>query len=281
MAHSESVQRARRDLGAKLSAMRKSKGLTGRALADICGGWHPSKVSRIENGRAAAGAADIIAWTRACQQPEAAPELIAAANNIASMYLEWRDMERRGLAKAQEHVIPLWEETKRFKAYAISYVPGPLQTEDYTRAVLEGIRACRGLSDTDFENAVATRTAKQKYLRTKQFRVVLEEDVLYTRYAEPSVMLSQLTRLIQVADYSSVSLGIIPRDADRGPAHKAQDFWVYDDETVQAEIVSAFLTLKQRHEVNRYLDDFQRLSELAATSGSAVPLIAKAISAYS
>ncbi|MFI1308597.1 helix-turn-helix domain-containing protein [Streptomyces sp. NEAU-PBA10] len=281
MSHSESVQRARRDLGAKLRAMRKDQSLTGRALAEICGGWHPSKVSRIENGRAAASAADIRAWASACRQPEAASELIAAANNIASMYVEWRDMERKGLAKAQEHVIPLWEETKRFKAYAISYVPGPLQTEDYTRAVLAGIRVRRGLSDADFGNAVATRASKQKYLKNRQFRIVLEEDVLYTRYAEPSVMLNQLTRLIQVADYSSVSLGIIPRGADRGPAHKAQDFWVFDDSTVQVEIVSAFLTLKQRNEVGRYLDDFQRLSELAAASGAAIPLIAKAISAYS
>ncbi|MGW4197512.1 helix-turn-helix domain-containing protein [Streptomyces sp. NPDC005004] len=279
MPQPESVQRARRDLGNKLRALRTSRGFTGKALAAFCD-WHPSKVSRIENGQMSASADDIKTWTAACGQPEEAPELILAAETIATMHVEWRELEKNGLAKAQEHVIPLWEDTKRYKAYALSYIPGPFQTEDYTRAVLSGIRTRRGLSDEDFDTAVAIRAAKQKYLRSGQFRIVLEEDVLYTRYAERSVMLNQLTRLIQVADYSSVSLGIIPRDADRGAAHKAHDFWIFDDKTVQVEIVSAFLTLKQQHEVKRYLDDFQHLSELAAAHGSTVPLLAKAITAY-
>ncbi|MYQ48765.1 helix-turn-helix domain-containing protein [Streptomyces sp. SID4985] len=279
MPQPESVQRARRDLGNKLRTLRTNKDFTGKTLAAICG-WHPSKVSRIENGQISASADDIRAWTAACGQPGEAPEMIVALETIATMHVEWRELEKNGLAKAQEVVIPLWEETKRYKAYALSYIPGPFQTEDYTRAVLSGIRTRRGLSDEDFETAVAIRAAKQKYLRSGQFRILLEEDVLYTRYAERSVMLNQLTRLIQVADYSSVSLGIIPRDAARGAAHKAHDFWIFDDKTVQVEIVSAFLTLKQQHEVKRYLDDFQHLSELAATYGSAVPLLAKAITAY-
>ncbi|MFI9391917.1 helix-turn-helix domain-containing protein [Streptomyces bauhiniae] len=279
MPQPESVQRARRDLGNKLRALRTSRDLTGKALATLCD-WHPSKVSRIENGKIAASADDIKTWATACGQPEEAPELLVALETIATMHVEWRELEKNGLAKAQEVVIPLWEDTKRYKAYALSYIPGPFQTEDYTRAVLSGIRTRRGLSDEDFDTAVAIRAAKQKYLRSGKFRILLEEDVLYTRYAERSVMLNQLTRLIQVADYSSVSLGIIPRDADRGPAHKAHDFWIFDDKTVQVEIVSAFLTLKQQHEVKRYLDDFQHLSDLATAHGSAVPLLAKAITAY-
>ncbi|MFE7623025.1 helix-turn-helix domain-containing protein [Streptomyces sp. NPDC057509] len=277
MPPSDSVQRARRDLGARLRALRTSKGLTGETLGAACG-WSSSKVSRIETGFSGINAAGIKVWTAACGQPEAAPELIAIAEGIQHMYLEWREMERDGLARAQEHVLPLWDDTERFKAYAIDYIPGPLQTEDYTRAVLEGIRIRRGLSGDDLDQAVRTRAAKQQYFKKATFRIVLEEDVLYTRYAEPAVMRDQLARLIQIADYSKVSLGIIPRTADRGPAHKAQDFWIFDDRTVQVEIVSAFLTLTQGHEVRRYVDDFQRLSKLA---GASVPLILDAIAAYS
>ncbi|MFJ9572895.1 helix-turn-helix domain-containing protein [Streptomyces bacillaris] len=277
MPPSDSVQRARRDLGAKLRSMRKSQGLTGESLGAACG-WSSSKVSRIETGFSGINATGIKAWTTACGQPETAPELIAVAEGIEHMYLEWREMERAGLAKAQEHVIPLWDDTDRFKAYAIDYIPGPLQTDGYTRAVLEGIRTRRGLTGDDLDQAVRTRAAKQKYFKKATFRIVMEEDVLYTRYAEPAVMRDQLARLIQIADYSKVSLGIIPRNADRGAAHKAQDFWIFDDKTVQVEIVSAFLTLTQGHEVRHYVDDFQRLNKLAAAS---VPLILNAIAAYS
>jgi hypothetical protein len=54
---SSSAWQARQALGARLGEIRKDAGLTGRALALLCG-WHESKVSRIEHARTGPSADD-------------------------------------------------------------------------------------------------------------------------------------------------------------------------------------------------------------------------------
>ncbi|MFF0383031.1 Scr1 family TA system antitoxin-like transcriptional regulator [Streptomyces sp. NPDC004286] len=161
MPTSSSIREARRGLGAQLRALRLQHGLTARELARRCG-WHESKCSRIENGHAAASPKDITAWARACGDEGAAEELVLTARGIDAMYVEWRLMEKAGLRHAQESVLPLWEKTRVFKAYAQNLIPGPLQTRAYTTAVLTGIRERRGLAD-DVQAAVSTRMNKQKW----------------------------------------------------------------------------------------------------------------------
>ncbi|MEU0743026.1 helix-turn-helix transcriptional regulator [Streptomyces sp. NPDC006134] len=280
MPTSSSIREARLALGQRLRALRQKHGLTARELARRCG-WHESKCSRIENGHAAASPTDIEAWTRACGEEAAAAELIDIARGIDGMYVEWRAMEKAGLKHAQESVLPLWEQTRRFKAYAQNLVPGPLQTRAYTRAVLAGIRERRDLPD-DVEAAVGTRMDKQRVLteRGKQFDIVLEESVLYRRVGPQEVMVEQLSRLLEASVLTSVSLGIIPMNADRSLMPPVEDFWVFDDRQVNVELVSAFLTVKQAGEVKRYLEDFTRLTELAHRGGPALTLIAAAITTY-
>ncbi|GGN51181.1 transcriptional regulator [Streptomyces kronopolitis] len=229
----------------------------------------------------AAAPPDIEMWTRACGQESAAADLIETARGIDGMYVEWRAMERAGLKQAQESVLPLWEQTRRFKAYAQNLVPGPLQTRAYTRAVLSGIRERRSLPD-DVGAAVVTRMDKQKALTEggKQFAIILEETVLYRRVGPREVMVEQLSRLLEATVLASVSLGIIPRDADRSVMPPVEDFWVFDDRQANVELVSAFLTVKQAHEVKRYTDDFVRLTELAEHGGPVLTLIASAIGSY-
>ena len=50
-------------------------------------------------------------------------------------------MERSGLRRAQEARLPLYERTRQFRAYSRWMVPGLIQTEAYTRAVLRAVPA--------------------------------------------------------------------------------------------------------------------------------------------
>ena len=50
-------------------------------------------------------------------------------------------MERTGLKRAQEAVLPLWERTRLFRAYSSWLIPGAVQTRAYTTAVLRAIAA--------------------------------------------------------------------------------------------------------------------------------------------
>ena len=63
------------------------------------------------------------------------------------MFIEWRRMERTGLRRAQEAVLPLWERTRLFRAYSSWLIPGAVQTRAYTAAVLRAIAVRRDLPD--------------------------------------------------------------------------------------------------------------------------------------
>ena len=129
------AQKAKRDFGARLGEIRKTAGLTGRALASSCG-WHESKVSRIENGKTAPSAEDIRLWAAHCDVPDQTADLIASLEAIEGMFVQWRRMEPTRLRRAHESVLPLWQRTRRFRTYSPWLIPGAVQTESYTRALL-------------------------------------------------------------------------------------------------------------------------------------------------
>ncbi|MEU2378179.1 helix-turn-helix domain-containing protein [Streptomyces misionensis] len=277
MASSSSVQQARETLGKRLREIRQDSGLTARQLASRAG-WHESKCSRIENGRTAPSDDDLRMYTLHCGATGQTADLIATARNIDGAYVEWRRMERSGLRRAQESVLPLWERTLRFRAYSSWLIPGPFQTRGYITALLRSIRDRRAVPD-DLEAAVQVRVDKQRLLHDgrRRFAVVLEESTLRHRIGGPETMAGQLGHLLSLASLPNVSLGVIPLSTDRSALWPVEDFWIFDEGQVNVELVSAFLTITQPHEVGTYGRTFSALADLAVHGAPARALIASAI----
>ncbi|WP_432948732.1 helix-turn-helix domain-containing protein [Kribbella sp. CA-253562] len=271
------AQKAKRDYGARLGEIRKAAGLTGRALATSCG-WHESKVSRIENGRTSPSSDDVRSWAEICGAVKQLPDLLASLEAIEGMFVEWRRMERTGLKRAQQAVLPLWERTRRFRTYSPWLIPGAVQTESYTRAVLRGTSARRGLPD-DVEAAVAVRKDRLRLLHEgdRTFAVLIEESVLRNVIGGPDVMAGQLGHLLTVSELPSVSLGILPLGLDRTGMPPVEDFWIFDDSQVNVELISGYLTITQPGELAMYADAFRRLADLAVVGAPARRLITAAI----
>jgi transcriptional regulator with XRE-family HTH domain len=276
---SSSAWQARQALGARLGEIRKDAGLTGRALAELCG-WHEAKVSRIEHARTAPSADDIRVWCRHCGVPGETDNLLASLRSVEDMFVEWRRMERTGLKRAQEAVLPLWERTRIFRAYSGWLIPGVVQTPAYTRAILRAIATRRGLPD-DTDEAADVRADRLRLLREgdHRFFVVVEESLLRTVIGGADVMAGQLGHLITVASLPSVSLGIIPMGLERDVIWPVEDFWVFDEKQVNVELVSGWLTLTQPREIGMYAQAFSDLSDLAVRGAKARALITKAIDA--
>lgn len=226
-------------------------GLSGQRLAERMS-RHSSKISRIELGNAMPSAADILLWCTHCGAAEQVPDLVASLQAVEGMWVEWRRMERTGLRQAQESVVPLWERTGHFRIYSCFLIPGPIQTPAYIRALLSAIQARRQLVD-DIEAATEVRVAKQHVVHEgdHRFAIVLEESVLHYRIGGPEVMAAQLGHLLSVMSLPSISLGIIPVEADRSGLWPVEGFFLYDDEQVNAELVSGHLTITQPREVAR------------------------------
>jgi hypothetical protein len=206
--------------------------------------------------------------------------MLASLRSVEGMFVEWRRMEQAGLRHAQESVLPLWERTRLFRAYSSWLIPGALQAEGYTRALLRGIAQRRKVPD-DVDEAVAARADRLRLLREgdHRFNMLIEESVLRNVIGGAEVMAAQLGHLITVASLPSISLGIVPMGIDRDLMHPVEDFWIYDDRQVNVELVSGWLTLTQPREIAMYAQAFASLNELSARGSHARKLITAAIDA--
>jgi transcriptional regulator with XRE-family HTH domain len=271
---SSSVQQARRVLADRLAEIRRDAGLTGRDLAIACS-WYPSKVSRIEHARTAPSVDDIRAWCRACSAEGKAPDLIASLRAVEGMFVEWRRMERAGLKHAQIAVRPLFERTRRFRAYSSWFIPGLIQSRTYTEAVQR-----RRVEVDDVTAAVDARMERQQLLHApgKTWAFLLEESVLRSGIGGAEVMVGQLGHLITVSALPSVSVGVIPAGPER-TRMPVEGFWVFDSAQVSVELVSGHLTLTQAPEVALYADTFTELAGHAVYGADARALVVAAIEA--
>ncbi|MFF1570349.1 helix-turn-helix domain-containing protein [Streptomyces sp. NPDC058293] len=273
---SSSVQEARKALGKRLAEIRTAAGISKRELASRCG-WHESKASRFESGTRPPSERDLRDWCTACGADGEAEDLVSTARGIEGMYVEWRKMEGNGLKWAQESVVPLWERTQRFRIYSPWLIPGPVQTASYITALLTSIRNRRGLID-DVPAAVRVRVQKQEVVYGNHtFAILLEEAALRYCIGGTDVMVGQLGYLLSAMALPSVSIGIIPQTADRSGLWPVEGFFLYDDQEVNVELVSAHLAVVQSHELAMYARTFTDLAELAVYGGAAREIITAAI----
>jgi transcriptional regulator with XRE-family HTH domain len=271
------VRQARAALGARLRDIRLEAKLTGRALAAIHE-WHFTKVSKIENGAQNPSADDIKAWCRTCNADDQIPDLIATARAIDSMYIEWQRHMRAGLKRTQSSSVPLYERTKLFRGYENTFLPGLFHTAEYATAILKFWNDFLDLS-SNIDEAVETRMERQRILYTgnRRFIFVLEEQTLHTNVGGTDVMLGQLDRLLAVMSLPRISLGIIPAGAQRHCLAQGS-FWLFDEERVQVEGVSAGLDIVQPREIAVHVKAFNLLHLSAVHGHTARNLIREAIS---
>jgi transcriptional regulator with XRE-family HTH domain len=272
------VQQARQTLGVRLREIRKDAALTGRALATRCG-WHFTKVSKIEHGAQNPTEEDLREWCHACHAVDQLADLIATVRAIESMYIEWHRQLRAGLKRSQTASVPLYNRTRLFRGYENTVQPGLFHTAEYAAAILRFWADFLDLPQ-DIDEAVAVRMDRQRVLYggDRRFVFVLEEQTLRTRVGDAEVMLGQLDRLLAVMSLPRVSVGIIPAGGERYCLTQGS-FWMFDDERVQTEGVSAGLDITQPREVEVYGRAFELLQRSAVHGRPARDLIHAAIEA--
>jgi hypothetical protein len=278
MPSSSSVQRARQALADRLREVRLDAGLTARALS-AAAAWHEAKTSRIEHAQVAPSDADIQTWCEVCNVADQVPDLIAASRAVDSMWVTWRRLERPGLRRAQESVIPLWERTRQFRIYSPFLIRGPVQTGSYIRALLRATRQRRPNRIDDIDDAVQVRLAKQHVTHEgdHRFTILLEENVLRHQIGGPDILRGQLHHLLAAMSLPSVTVGIIPFAADRSLLRPVEMFFLFDDAEVSVELVSGGLTVTEPTEVAMYAEAFGKLAVMAFYGKNARGLIGTAI----
>lgn len=105
----------------------------------------------------------------------------------------------------------LEQQAVMIREFALSFVPGILQTESYARAVLS--TSFPPASEEECDRLVVTRLERAKILDDPVTPVVwalLDEAVLRRVVGGPGVMAEQLTHLVRLVERNRVRIHVVP-----------------------------------------------------------------------
>ncbi|GAA5614169.1 DNA-binding protein [Streptomyces platensis] len=203
------------------------------------------------------------------------------STNPESTHTEWRQQMRDGLKPLQNSLVQLFQETRLFRIYSSTLMPGLLQAEGYAAAVLRTVAAFQELPFDDSAEAARARVERSRVIHEpeRRFELLIEEVVLHHQLANTEVMTAQLDYLLATAALPSVSLGIIPMATQERVQWPRETFHVYDDNLVSVELLSAEVKLTQPSEIAQYLKAFDQLRSMAVYGSEARALVLKALEA--
>jgi transcriptional regulator with XRE-family HTH domain len=266
---------ARAQFGSRLRQLRENSGLTGRDFAARIG-WAASKVSRLEHGKQTATPQDVTIWAEAVgAASDTRDALLAELQQMRFEYAAWRRQLQRGTATRQRANMSLDATTQRVRAFEPDIIPGLLQTAEYARHILSHVVAFDGIPN-DVEEGVRTRLRRQEILydRGKQFRFLVAEAALRYRICPLPVLRGQLDRLVTLAGLDNIELAILPLNVEL-PVLMLEGFWIYDEQLVRVETLSAELSFREPYDVERYARAFEALWSVTLQSRAMVAMIAR------
>jgi transcriptional regulator with XRE-family HTH domain len=267
-------------LGTRLRRLREAAEIS-RAEAGFAIRSSESKISRLELGRVGFKARDVadLLTMYGVTDPgrrETFLEMVARSNE-PGWWHRYTDL----VADWFEDYLGLEESASRIQEWGTQFVPGLLQTEDYTKAI-----ANRGWSSLPSENAqrlVAVRMRRQQLLarpRPPKLWVVMDESVLHRPIGGRRVLLDQIEYLLEVTKRPHVSLQVLPYQFSGYAAEGSFITLRFAEpelpDVVYIEYLSGALYLDKRADVELYGRVFDRLTVDAHTPDHTRQLLMKA-----
>ncbi|MEC4017765.1 helix-turn-helix domain-containing protein [Streptomyces sp. H27-D2] len=157
------------------------------------------------------------------------------------------------------------------REFAISFVPGILQTEAYARAVLGGAAYPRW-SQEECDKGVVTRLERARILAdpvTPMVWALLDEAVLRRPMGSPAVMAEQLTHLADLVDSGRIRVHVIPFGVGVHPLLQSMVTLMWFEDQPPIAYVEGLLTGKL-HDSPALVERFQGTYDLALSD--ALPL---------
>jgi transcriptional regulator with XRE-family HTH domain len=246
-------------LGTHLRRLRESKGITARqAAASIRAS--ESKISRIELGRNAIREIDVLdLLTLYGVSPAEREQLLTIAEQA----------NRPGWWHRYNDILPEWfqayvgmeEAAQSIRLYEPQFIPGLLQTEPYSAAVI----ALGDFPIEDRERHVVLRKERQRRFREGHLKlwVILDEVALRRPLAGISAQIDQLRYLREMCTTRALTLQIIPYGAGGHAAPTGFSILRFADrelpDVVYVENLTSALYLDKQVEVDRYMLAMERM----------------------
>lgn len=249
-------------VGGQLRALREKCGITREAAGDHIRGSH-AKISRLELGRTGFKERDILDLLTlyGVSDPDQRAMLVELA----------RKANQPGWWHSYNDLLPSWFETylglegaaQTIRTFEGQLVPGLLQTDDYTHAVIA----------VSHHNAEATRRVELRRKRQEILDLengpalwaVLDEAVLHRPIGGSEVLRDQIRHLVEMSDKRNVTIQVLPYRAGGHPAAGSSFTMLRFAERELPDIVyleqlTSALYLDRREDLQLYREVMDRLA---------------------
>ena len=204
----------RRELGARLRALRVAAGMTvedAAARMEVS----PAKISRLETGARGVSVADV---RFLCDLFRVSTEERDRLLNLTRESKRRSWWQQYGLPESLATYIGLEDAAVSIHQYETSLVPALLQTEDYAYALTSG--TAPDASDEQVRHLVQARLTRQELLQSErppELWTVVDESALHRQVGGPAVLRSQLEALADRGRPKNVTVQVIPLEAGAHP----------------------------------------------------------------
>ncbi|GAB2331045.1 helix-turn-helix domain-containing protein [Streptomyces variabilis] len=267
-------------VGVQLAGFREDAGLSQDQAARSVG-FSGAKLSRIESGKGRRPPSET--------DVRALLELYGTDDYEASVLLKllqragepgwWQRYDKRLMPEWFDRLVGLQEAAATIRTFEIQYVPGLLQTADYTRAVVE-----RGLPNApagEVQRRVELRMRRAQLLLrddAPQLWAVIDESVLLRVLGDRTVMRDQLDHLARMAQRPNVTLQIVPLNVTNASAPAIPVTYLRFGgldlpDVVYLEHIRSANFLEDRDETEEYRIVLDRLADEALTPRESVEML--------
>jgi len=267
-------------LGAQLRRLRETKAITREDA-----GWEirasGSKISRMELGRVSFKERDVadLLTLYGVSDPDEREALLVLA----------RQANNPGWWQQYGDILPGWFQSylgleaaaSLIRTYEIQFVPGLLQTPEYSRAVI--MLGHAGVTPEEMDRRVELRRQRQQVLDrpdAPQLWAVIDEAVLRRPIGGVEVMRGQLQHLVELMGQTNITIQVMPFSFG-GHAAEGGAFSIlrFNDpelpDIIYVEQLATALYLDKRDEVDRYGAVMERLCAVSTTPAETVDLLEK------
>ncbi|UED85600.1 Scr1 family TA system antitoxin-like transcriptional regulator [Streptomyces profundus] len=280
MAASSPTARRRR-LGSELRNLRRNAGKSLDDAAEVLD-CHRSRVSRIETGHLPVKRRDLEdlfnLYSVTDTQIRETLQAMARQLNQPNWWAEY------GLDPTYENLLGLESESNYIRSFQSILIPGLLQTNEYTRAVIRANPAL--VTDEAVEKLLQVRTERKLILTRDEepirFWAIIGEAALRTPVGGAEVMRAQVDQLLSMTERPNITVQVLPYQAGAHaglsgpfiifqfplPGERARDRGVHPC-LRQSAIVGVesrrFLRTHQRHQEDAVT--IERVEPLSSTAG--------------
>jgi transcriptional regulator with XRE-family HTH domain len=250
-------------LGTQLRNLRESRRISAHDAAKAIRA-SDSKISRIELGRSAIREIDVLdLLTFYGVDPEEREQFLTLAEQA----------NRPGWWHRFSDILPDWfksyigmeEAAKSIRIYDPLFVPGLLQTPQYTAAVL----SLGDIPVSEAERHVILRKERQRRFIEGQLKLwaIVDESALRRPVGSPQILRDQLRYLVSLSVRQNLTLQITSQGAGGYAAPSGFSILRFGDkdmpDVVYVEHLTSALYLDKRADVDRYLLAMERLSVIS------------------